>query len=59
MDKVAEYLRHSAECNELASKAQPSEIRRHYLMLAEMWKQLAHERRSNLDGSFEGAVKRS
>lgn len=48
MEKVTEYLRRSGECQELASKSPTSEIRTHYLNLADLWKRLAEERRTRL-----------
>jgi hypothetical protein len=48
MDKVMEYERHALECRDFASKAPTAEIRNHYRSLADMWRQLAEERRTFL-----------
>jgi len=48
MVKVTEYERHSLECKDYAPKAPTTEIRSHYLSLADMWQQLAEERRTFL-----------
>lgn len=47
MKKVEDYLRHAAECREMARKASPAH-RQQLEQMAETWEQLAEVRRQQL-----------
>jgi hypothetical protein len=46
--KVSEYLKHAAECREMARTASNSH-RTHLLQMAETWEQLANAQKRKLD----------
>lgn len=48
MNKVREYEHYSIQCAELAAHAPDAAVRSQYLKLAEMWRNLAEERRAFL-----------
>jgi hypothetical protein len=53
MLKVQDYLRHADECRRLAAKAAQTHIRDDLVKLAQVWEELAAQRRAILDKKGE------
>jgi hypothetical protein len=48
VDTVADYLRHAAECEELAKLVRSLERREATLQIAEAWRKLAEQRQERI-----------